>query len=167
MLDRLGDALNGVSDRVVGVASWIVACFMTGMATAVLLAIISRFIIKIPIPWTEELSRYLMVWVAFLAGSLGLKRGVHVGVLCVVQRVPEVVAKWIGLIANTALLGFFLVLIIEGFQMTTLVADQLSPVLRISMAWVYVSMPVGAVVFTLFVIQSIIESLKGLRKRPD
>ena len=159
--------LNAVSDGVIKVVSWIVACFMSGMAIAILLAITSRFIIKIPIPWTEELSRYLMVWVAFLAGSLGFKRGVHVGVLFVVKRVPGSVAKWIGLITNTALLVFFLVLIIEGFQMATLVADQMSPVLRISMAWVYSSLPVGAVIFTLFVIQSIIENLKGLRKRPE
>lgn len=167
MLERTSHVLDVISGYVIKVAGWLVACFMSGMAVAILLAITSRFIIKVPIPWTEELSRYLMVWVAFLAGSLGLKRGVHVGVLFVVQRVPETVAKWIGLVTNTALLIFFLVLIIEGFHMAILVAGQMSPVLRISMAWVYSSLPVGAVIFTLFVIQSIIENLKDLKKRPE
>jgi len=165
LLEQTSRVLNVSGDYVVKIASWFVACFVGGMVISILLAIISRFVIKIPIPWTEELSRYLMIWMAFIAGSLGLKRGVHVGINFVVQRVPEAVSRWMGLITNIALLIFFMVLIIEGFHMTILVASQMSPVLRVSMAWVYSSLPVGATLFNFFVIQSIVENMKELWKK--
>jgi TRAP-type C4-dicarboxylate transport system permease small subunit len=168
LLEQVRIVLDVSGDFVVKVATWFVACFMGGMVISILLAIISRFIIKIPIPWTEELSRYLMIWTAFIAGSLGLKRGVHVGINFVVQRVPEKASRWIGLITNISLLFFFLVLIIEGFHLTILVAGQMSPVLRVSMAWVYSSLPVGAALFTFFVIQLVVEDLRGLwNKKAD
>ena len=157
--------LNLINDHIVKVAHWFLVCSMGGMVISILLAILSRYVIEIPIPWTEELSRYLMVWTAFIAGSLGLRKGVHVGIKFVVQRVPTAVADWIELVTNIAMLGFFLILIIEGVHMTVLVANQMSPVLRVSMAWVYSSLPVGAAIFTLFVIQSIVENAKCLWRK--
>ena len=167
MLEQARIVLNVGGGYAVKIATWVVACVMGGMVISILLAIISRFIIKIPIPWTEELSRYLMIWMAFIAGGLGLKRGVHVGINFVVQRIPEKASKWVRLITNIALLIFFLVLIIEGFHLTILVAGQMSPVLRVSMAWVYSSLPVGATLFTFFVIQSVVEDLRGLCKNAE
>ena len=160
LLEQMSRVCNVGSKHIVKFAGWFVAFFVGGMVISMLLAIISRFVIKIPIPWTEELSRYLMIWMAFIAGGLGLNQGVHVGINFVVQKVPQPFSKWIGLVTNSALLIFFLVLIIQGFHMTILVATQMSPVLRISMAWVYSSLPVGAMLFSFFVIQSIVENMR-------
>ena len=164
-MKSIGTLMDTISDWVEKISSWFVAVFMAGMVISILMAIISRFIIEIPIPWTEELSRYLMVWTAFLAGSLGLKSGAHVGIRFVVERVPRPVAKWIALLTNIVLLIFFIVVIFEGFKMVTLVAGQKSPVLRISMAWIYASLPVGSVLFTTFVLQSLSGNLCELRKK--
>jgi TRAP-type C4-dicarboxylate transport system permease small subunit len=161
-VERAGVMLYAFNDRIEKIGGWFVAVFMAGMFISILMAITSRFIIKIPIPWTEELSRYLMVWTAFIAGSLGLRKGSHVGIRFLVQKVPKPVAKWMGLITNIALLIFFLFLIIEGVRMAALVAGQRSPVLNISMAWVYASLPTGAVLFAAFVLQSLVGSVRDL-----
>lgn len=161
-VERADIVLYAFNDRIEKIGGWFVAVFMAGMFVSIFMAIISRFIIKIPIPWTEELSRYLMVWTAFIAGSLGLRRGSHVGIKFLVQKVPKPAAKWMGLITNIALLIFFLFLIIEGVRMAALVSGQRSPVLNIPMAWVYASLPTGAVLFTAFVLQSLVGSVRDL-----
>lgn len=101
---------------------------------------------------------------AFVAGSLGLKGGVHVGVKFLVQMAPETIARWIGLITNLVLFLFYLVLIVEGFRVMGLVASQRLPVVRVSMTWIYSSLPVGAVIFSFFVLSFIFEDVKGLWK---
>lgn len=160
MLERTSDVLNIMSNNITKWTGRVLACLIGGMTIAVVLTITSRFIVKIPIPWTEEISRYLMIWAAFLAGSLGLKKGVHVGIVFVVERIPRSTSKWISLITKLTLLFFFLVVIVEGCLMAMFVSTQLSPVLRVSMAWVYSALPAGGILFLFYVIQSIIEDLR-------
>ncbi len=160
MLERTSDVLDMMSNHITKWTVRVLPCLIGGMTIAVVLTIISRYITKISIPWTEEISRYLMIWAAFLAGSLGLKKGVHVGIVVVVERIPRSTGKWISLIAKLSLLFFFLVVVVEGCLMTVFVSTQLSPVLRVSMAWVYSALPVGGTLFSFYVIQSIIEDLR-------
>jgi C4-dicarboxylate transporter DctQ subunit len=135
---------------------------MGGMAAVIVLAIVSRYVIKMSVPWAEELARYLMVWAAFLAGSLGLKRGVHVGISFVVRKIPESIRRWMGLITSLSLFLFFLVVIVEGISFAMFVSRQLSPALRISMAWVYSARPIGGMLFLFFVIEFIVEDIVAL-----
>lgn len=160
MLERTSDVLDMMSNHITKWTVRVLPCLIGGMTIAVVLTIISRYITKISIPWTEEISRYLMIWAAFLAGSLGLKKGVHVGIVVVVEKIPRSTGKWISLIAKLSLLFFFLVVVVEGCLMTVFVSTQLSPVLRVSMAWVYSALPVGGTLFSFYVIQSIIEDLR-------
>jgi len=139
---------------------FIVIILAAVMVLTVLLGIFFRYVLHNSLSWSEELARYLMIWAAFLAGSLGLKKGVHVGIVVVVERIPRSTGKWISLIAKLSLLFFFLVVVVEGCLMTVFVSTQLSPVLRVSMAWVYSALPVGGTLFSFYVIQSIIEDLR-------
>ena len=164
-MDRVSYILNTIGNQVTKWVARVLACLIGGMTATVIMAIISRFVIKIPIPWTEEVSRYLMVWTAFIAGSLGLKRGVHVGIVFVVERAPRNTRRWISLITKLSVLFFFAVVIVEGFYMSMFVSTQLSPVLRISMAWVYSSLPVGGILFSFYTVQSIVEDLKHFLTR--
>jgi C4-dicarboxylate transporter DctQ subunit len=138
---------------------------MGGMAAVIVVAIACRYVIKVSIPWAEELARYLMVWAAFLGGSLGLKRGVHVGISFVVRKMPPRMYRWLSLCTHFSLFFFFLVLIVEGCSFTLFVSRQMSPALRISMAWVYSALPIGGALFALFVIQFIVSDIRALAEK--
>lgn len=162
MLETVSTALDSVSNFVTRWTSIALAGFMGGMATVIVVAIVSRYVIKASVPWTEELARYLMVWAAFLGGSLGLKRGVHVGISFVVRKIPPRTCRWVSLFTALSLLFFFLVVIVEGCRFTMFVSRQLSPAMRISMAWVYSALPTGGILFALYVVQFIVADIKAL-----
>lgn len=46
----------------------------------------SRFVFKIPLPWSEELLRFCFVWLTFFAASLGMSRETHVNLSFVVNK---------------------------------------------------------------------------------
>ena len=157
--------LNSISNFATKWTSRILAGLMGGMTAVIVVAIVSRYVIKVSVPWAEELARYLMVWAAFLGGSLGLRRGVHVGISFVVRKIPPRISRWVSLFTSLSLLFFFLVVIAEGCSFTMFVSRQLSPALRISMAWVYSALPTGGILFALYVIQCIVADMKALSEQ--
>ena len=165
MLETFAVILNSISNFAAKWTSRVLAGLMGGMTAVILVAIVSRYVIKVSVPWTEELARYLMVWTAFLGGSLGLRKGVHVGISFVVRKISPRVSRWVSLFSGLSLLFFFLVVIVEGCSFTMFVSRQLSPALRISMAWVYSALPTGGILFALYVIQFIVTDMKALTER--
>lgn len=162
MLSRIIYIFNVTISFITNGIRWIIAFLLIGMVISVILTIISRYIIKISIPWTEELARYLMIWIAFLAGSLGLKKGVHVGIVFLVRKTPLRIKRYIGIISKLSMIFFFIVVTLEGYNLARFVSRQLSPALRISMAWVYSSLPISGVFFLLFLIQLLFDDIKAL-----
>ena len=72
-------------DRVNALAEYAVCALLAVMVVVVFLQVIFRFIIRSSLPWSEELSRYVMVWIVFLGASIGIKRKSHIGVEVVVD----------------------------------------------------------------------------------
>ena len=62
-------------------------CF--GSMTLVIFAqVIFRYILKSPLAWSEELARYLFVWVSFIGSVVAARRNQHIGVEMLVNKLP-------------------------------------------------------------------------------
>jgi TRAP-type C4-dicarboxylate transport system permease small subunit len=137
MLQRL----SGVLRRCTEIA---VMALMAFLVAVVVLSVIYRYILLSPITWSEEVGRYVMIWVGFLAASIAMREGLHVGVDFVVQWVRPVTAVWLRGLARGATMGFLLVVMGYGFFLVTNLWDQWSPVMGIRMTWPYLAIPVGS-----------------------
>ncbi len=140
----------------------IITVLSIGMVTALFLAVFSRYVIQMPITGAAELARYLMVWMAFLAGSVGMRRGVHVGLSFLREHVTENIRNWLSLTGNICVLIFFVVVTYQGFQLVNFVSSQTSPALEISMGWIYSSVPVGGFIFIIFLINNVLKDLNAI-----
>jgi len=125
----------------------VVVIFAMGgaMFVVVLAQVVFRYVLSHPLPWSEELARYLMVWVACLAASEAYARGNHVGVTLIVNAVRPRQRKMMILIIHLAVCVLMGVVVYQGFKLSFMVGDQLSPAMELSMTWPYLSVPVGAV----------------------
>ncbi|MCM3715913.1 TRAP transporter small permease [Alkalihalobacillus oceani] len=117
--------------------------------------VITRFIFSNPPAWTEELSRYLFVWVTFLGVAIAFRVGAHLGVDYFVGLLPKKGSQLLLLIASIFLIVTLAVIGYQGFTASQVVKSQLSPVLRVPMIYPYLAIPVGMVL-------SIIEVLWNL-----
>ena len=95
--------------------------------------------------WIEELCLFGLVWMIFLGLALGLEGGRHIGMRMVLSRMPPARQRAAKLVINLCGLVFSAYLAKIGVDITIFVANsgQRSPTLDISMAWLYVVMPVG------------------------
>jgi TRAP-type C4-dicarboxylate transport system permease small subunit len=61
------------------------------------LGVMVRYALPVKWTFTEELARYLMIWMALIAVSSGISHREHIGVLVVFERFPPIVRKWLAL----------------------------------------------------------------------
>lgn len=118
------------------------------LIAVVMLQVITRsFGLYSPV-WTEELSRYLLLYMTAFGIGMALITGDLVNVDLLQEIVNDRAAWWMRLCAaaSTALLG--LVMIMPAWNFTRIGKFQLSPSLRIPMSWIHASVLVlGTLLF--------------------
>jgi TRAP-type C4-dicarboxylate transport system permease small subunit len=111
---------------------------------------------------TEQLTRYLLVWVVFLASSLALRENSHISIEILANRFHGRARLLVNLISQIVLITFLAFLIVEGIIALSFQKDQIVPSLRISIFWFYLAIPVGSSLMILNLLPRIWEILKGI-----
>jgi C4-dicarboxylate transporter DctQ subunit len=124
------------------------------MTVVVFLQVIYRYVLTQPLHWSEELARYLFVWLSILGATLGLQKQGHFGLDIFFRMLPKQ-GQWLMRLLIHLLMGaVVLVLVVYGVTLVQKTVLQESPAMGISMSWAYASLPVGAALMAihLFVI---------------
>lgn len=172
VLDRALSRLNQWTERAVVLGVGL-------MTVLVLLQVVLRYVFKTGLPWTEELSRYLMLFIAFVGASIGVRRERHVATQFLVQWLPPPLRKAVQLFSDLVVLVFLLLLMNASWQMITRFYLQRSPAMRISMAWPQATVLLGAVLMAIQLVGVIVRRINtpagtsqpkdtpGMTERPD
>jgi len=135
--------ISALVERVTNIA---VIASVTLVVPLILVQVVLRYVFARPLFWVEELSRYLILWMVFLSMWRGLKTGAFPGIELGVSQLPAKGRKICAGVQQALVLAFSIVLVREGWNLLSLakLRNQLSPALRMPMAWVYLCIPVGA-----------------------
>lgn len=143
----LMDRLNPLLTRLCGVALMV-------MVLSVFIGVLARFVfthmeIRMSVPWTEEVSRYLMIWTVFIGAGIACRHGNLIGVEFLINVLPAAVgraAKYLSLLLAGS---FYLLLCFVGWQWMEFGQSQTSPVLELPLVVVNVAMLAGGVLMAL------------------
>jgi TRAP-type C4-dicarboxylate transport system permease small subunit len=113
------------------------------MTAIVILGVFFRHVLLSPLGWTEEAARYLMIWAASLAVSMGIMKREHVGIGLFVKKFPPELQRWVSFGIHLAILFFLWVLTERGYHMAINGRSQISPFLGISMIWSLAAVPIA------------------------
>jgi len=137
------------------------------MTVVVLLGVLFRYVLQSPLSWSEEVARYLMIWAASLAISIGIMRREHLGITFVTSRIPPSAQKYVAVLVNLAVLWFLWILTKFGYHMALEGQTQLSPVLakyKINMMWSLSAIPVAG---ALAMIQTVLQMMTDIFRRKE
>ena len=129
-----------IIERISG--AWCVICF-AAMTVVAILGVFFRYVMQSPFMWTEEIARYLLVWLGFTAISIALRQDRHIKVEILDKMVSPLVMSILGYVVDAFIAFFFLVLLHQGYLM---VANNImsAATFPMSMAWVTAAIPVAA-----------------------
>ena len=134
---RLSMRVNWVLERV--------CVFLMGVLVVdVWLGVLVRYVLPLPITFTEELARYVMIWMALLAVSCGIARREHIGVLMIFEKFPVMTRRWLALGFDLVGLVFFGLLLFYGTGFFERGFRQVTMIYAIPKAYANAAVPVAA-----------------------
>ena len=134
--------LAALDRRLIAVNRALVIVLLAAMAVMVFANVALRFLTDHSILWTEEASRYAMVWLTFIGVGPVLRYGGHIGIDTLERSVPRHAAA-IRAAILALLFVFFAVMVVVGIRYAILTWAQTTPVLEVPIGAIYLAMPVG------------------------
>lgn len=138
-------------------AEQVLFSLVSHLAQALLLAavlasfyqVVARFLLAAPADWSEVLTRALLIWVVMLGMALACRQGTMMAINLLRDRLTgrrrRALEWFLALVSG----GFLLSIALLGGQLAWRMRFQTLPSLEVSIAWVYLAIPVGALLATI------------------
>ena len=115
------------------------------------------------LPWSEELARYLMIYMVYVGTSIGIKRGTHIAVEVIMDRCPPSLQKVVEILVDLMMIAAFVILCYYGMKIVNITMMQKSPAMQIKMGYVYMSMVLGGALMLLHCVNNMINTITGYK----
>ena len=131
-------------DGVIGSAVEVVAGSLVLVEIVVLLAgVIARYVFQKPLVWSDELASMFFLWLSMLGGVVALRRGEHMRMTGIVNRVSPQARALLEALALTIPIAFLALVLWPAFDYAHEELPVVSPAMEISNAWRASAIPVG------------------------
>ncbi len=150
--------IAGFQRIVDAVIRWTIIGLMFVMTVIVFAQIFFRYVFNVPLGWSEELARFAFVWVSFMGASALMRVREHINVTVFIDFMPLRLKAACVLTANLCAMICVYFFLIGGVELTQNEWRQLAPALQIPMGWVYLAIPVAALLMGIWVLLQTIES---------
>ncbi|AWX43678.1 Putative TRAP transporter small permease protein [Flagellimonas maritima] len=138
----------------------ILVIIMALMVLNVLWQVGSRFILGSPSSFTDELARYLLIWVGILGAAYISGQNMHVAIDVFPRRLGPTAQKWLKVIVRLLVIVFCLAAMVVGgsrLVYITYALGQNSPALQVPLAVVYMVIPISGLLIIYYKISDIIK----------
>ena len=133
----------------------------------VTLQMISRLTGLIPAwIWTEEMARFLFIWMVMLGAMIGLREGTHFEVDVWPEMKPRANAV-LGLVSMIFVLITALIFVWYGIKFVQFGWNQTSELADLPMTWIFIAWPVTGVTWLLFGIPRLLADIRIIRFGPS
>lgn len=128
--------------------------------TLTFIQVVMRYIFHNSLAWSEELARYLFLYLIWIGAAYAVKREQHLRIEIILNRIPKEKLKTFENFIYFIWLGFSVFLFISSLNMTmdVFASCQLSPAMRIPMGYAYISIPLGTGLMCFRIIQKMLEN---------
>ena len=140
--------------------SYAVVICLFSMFFLVVFQVFLRFVLQTGFGWTEEVSRYLMIWAVFLGGALAFKKGAHVSMDLITSKLKGNKSRILKIFSLFLVLIFLVILGKESVYLITRMR-QLTPALQISYKIIYAVIPISCYFMILQVSSDLFENIKN------
>jgi TRAP-type C4-dicarboxylate transport system permease small subunit len=138
----------------------LMVCLSVALYIIVFMEVCSRYLFNTSLFFPEELARYIIIWIVFLALSVGIREKVHIGLESLTKYLPNKLTKWVILARYAATCFFFIVLAYSSVRFVTIGMKRLTLTMDFPIGYVYIIVPVGSVLALIAVVSETFLFLK-------
>lgn len=155
----MGNKLKSIVDRLL---EWVLIVLVAANVLNVLWQVFTRFVLHDPSSYTEELARYLLIWVGLLGAAYAVGKKKHLAIDLVPRRLNPRARKNLEICIQALIYLFALcVMVVGGLRLVaiTWTLDQVSAALQIKLGTVYLVLPLSGLLIMYYSLNFIVERL--------
>ncbi|EJL6751070.1 TRAP transporter small permease [Vibrio pelagius] len=158
------------------VEAWMINFLLANIVFWIFLQVVMRYVFSNSLPWSEEFVRWCFIWFIWVGVSYGFKTRKHISVTALVNLFPKRILDVVNIVVNVIVLWCMVKLFIYGWDQISspIIARQSSVVLywplsetRVSMQWLYASLPVGALLSAFRLLQTLYSDISSLLNKGE
>ena len=153
--------------KIIRVISKTLSIFLIILMAVIVLDVVwqvfTRFILKDPSSFTEELAGFLLIWIGLLGASYAFYTKVHLGIDILTSKLGGLKKRMVEIAINAMVFLFALfILFIGGLRLVdlTFTLNQISPSLGISMGYIYLVLPLSGILIMIYSLYFIVSCIK-------
>lgn len=128
--------------------------------------VFSRYVLNVPSTFTDEIARFLFIWVGLMgaAYTLGQKRHLAIDLLSMKLEHDETKQEKLKLLINLISMVFASIILVYGggkLMLKTLETGQVSPSLGMEMGLVYIAIPLSGLFMMIYLVRDILENISS------
>ncbi|MDW3212009.1 MAG: TRAP transporter small permease [Reichenbachiella sp.] len=150
-------------EKIDQILEYVLSVLLGLMVLNVLWQVTSRFLLNDPSAFTDELSRYLLIWVGLLGAAYASGKGMHVAIELLERALSERQKRIQQLAIQAIVIVFaFLVLIVGGIRLVDISFDlgQTSSAMQIPLGYVYLALPLSGLLIAYYAVSDFFNLLK-------
>lgn len=120
----------------------------------------ARYVFRSPIAWTEELARFVLIWLAFMGAAFVMGEGRHITVDVVSRMLSRRGRLALECVSSVAVLVACAMLLPAGLAFARQMGSVRSPALQIPMSWWYWAAGAGFVLLALHTLANLIAAIR-------
>src|SRR5258708_1990589 len=148
------------------VVRWVCIVLASALFIIVVAAIVARYGFGQAVSWTEEVPRYLLIWISFLAAAVGVLRREHVGFEVLFNALPRPARRVLGISLSLLILGFGWVVFRYGIVFVEDFGGDLMETIPYKNYWYYPAMPISGFLIMVFSLKLIVDEISQLDPAP-
>ncbi|MDR3333152.1 MAG: TRAP transporter small permease [Synergistaceae bacterium] len=140
--------LNGIEE--------IVCCILLlAMSVFAFLNVISRYVMHFPLNFADELNIYFFVWLTLAGSSLAFKRGAHMCISILYDRLPGTARLALYIVIHAVIIGFFAILCYFGILevQDEMFLNAVTEAMQLPIWYFTIGVPVGSLIIIVRILQ--------------
>ena len=135
------------------------------MSIIIVVQVFFRYVLQNSLQWSEEIARYMFIWLIYIGISYGVKLDKHIAVDAVYSFLPKKVKPYYALIGYIIFFVFAIIVVYYGVLVTANIAGsgQISNGARVPMQYVYVAPVVGMILTIIRLVQRLVIMGKAIK----
>lgn len=145
----------------------ICSTLMAVMVVLICIQVVSRYCLEISLAWSEELARYMFIWMVYIGIAYGIKKRKHLCVDVVRNFIPLRQTRYFDFIGDALFLFFAVFVANKATEVffRIIASGQHSPACELPMWIVYGALPFGMALSSLRILQNMLSGVKELRQQ--
>jgi TRAP-type C4-dicarboxylate transport system permease small subunit len=162
VISRIADALQYLNDILLGICRYLIIIIVAVLAVILFSAVVWRYGLNSAISWSEEGSKYLMVWLTFLGTPIALRRFAHINIDLLAKAMPARIQQALHFIVSVIIIFTMSIVFWKGVEFSQLGMRQVASSFNLSMLYMYIAVPIGSALTCLVALEHAARALAGI-----